>query len=232
MISLSNLTKYYGDQLLFEGASLQFNPGERYGIVGANGCGKSTLLRILTGEETASGGELSIAKRARLGVLRQDHFQYERERILDVVMMGNRPLWDAMAEKERILARAEQHFDAERYTELEDLGLLSVHSDGRSRVPLMSDSKVAAVAGQHDLHFPCRESRALPDGAQHGPLRGREIVPRFEILREHINRHLVHSQSLLKQKMTQIRFKRKLDNNVTVMSVIAPPRWRRARTAG
>ena len=121
MISLSNLAKYYGDQLLFEGASLQLNPGERYGIVGANGCGKSTLLRILTGEESASAGEISIAKRARLGVLRQDHFQYERDRILDVVMMGNRPLWDAMAEKERILARAEDHFDADRYAELEDV---------------------------------------------------------------------------------------------------------------
>ena len=66
MISLSNLSKSYGDQLLFEGVSLQFNRGERYGIVGANGCGKSTLLRILTGEESASDGDLSIPKRAVL----------------------------------------------------------------------------------------------------------------------------------------------------------------------
>jgi ATPase subunit of ABC transporter with duplicated ATPase domains len=120
MISLSNLGKHFGDRALFEGVSLQFFPGERYGIVGANGCGKSTLLRILAGEEAASEGEVSIPKRATLGVLRQDHFQYENERILDVVMMGNRPLWEAMAEKERILARAEEHFDGERYAELED----------------------------------------------------------------------------------------------------------------
>ena len=49
MISISNLAKHFGDQTLFEGVSLQFNRGERYGIVGANGCGKSTLLKILDG---------------------------------------------------------------------------------------------------------------------------------------------------------------------------------------
>ena len=121
MISLSNLAKYYGDRVLFENVSLQFNRGERYGIVGANGCGKSTLLKILTGEENLSDGELSIPKRAVLGVLQQDHFQYEQERIVDVVMMGSHSLWAAMAEKEKILAAAEDHFDGDRYAELEDL---------------------------------------------------------------------------------------------------------------
>ena len=121
MISLSNLSKYYGDQILFEGVSLQFNRGERYGIVGANGCGKSTLLRILCGDESASDGELAIPKRAVLGVLKQDHFQHEEDRILDVVMMGNVPLWSAIAEKEKILARAEDYFDGDRYAELEEI---------------------------------------------------------------------------------------------------------------
>ena len=121
MISLSNLSKYYGDQILFEGASLQFNRGERYGIVGANGCGKSTLLKILCGDESASDGELSIPKRAVLGVLKQDHFQYEEDRILDVVMMGNTALWSAMAEKEKILSKAEDYFDGDRYAELEEI---------------------------------------------------------------------------------------------------------------
>ena len=121
MISLSNLSKYYGDQVLFEGVSLQFNRGERYGIVGANGCGKSTLLKILCGDESASDGELAIPKRAVLGVLKQDHFEYEEDRILDVVMMGNAPLWSAMEEKEKILAKAEDYFDGDRYAELEEI---------------------------------------------------------------------------------------------------------------
>jgi ATPase subunit of ABC transporter with duplicated ATPase domains len=121
MISLSNLSKHYGDQVLFEGVSLQFNRGDRYGIVGANGCGKSTLLKILCGDESASDGDLSIPKRAVLGVLRQDHFEYEEDRILDVVMMGNAPLWSAMEEKEKILAKAEDYFDGDRYAELEEI---------------------------------------------------------------------------------------------------------------
>jgi ATPase subunit of ABC transporter with duplicated ATPase domains len=121
MISVSGLAKHFGGQTLFEGVSLQFERGQRYGIVGANGCGKSTFLRILSGEEPSSGGEVSIARRSRLGVLRQDHFRYERERIRDVVMMGHATLWQAMAEKEDILARAEDHFDAARYAALEDI---------------------------------------------------------------------------------------------------------------
>ena len=101
--------------------TLQFDPGQLYGVVGANGSGKSTLLKILSGEESASDGEITMPRRATLGVLRQDHFEYEDVRILDVVMMGNRELWEAMAEKEVILARAEQEFDGDRYAVLEDL---------------------------------------------------------------------------------------------------------------
>ena len=75
----------------------------------------------MTGEEGATDGDVSIPKRAILGVLGQDHFQYEDTRILDVVMMGNAPLWTAMAEKEKILANAENDFDGDRYAELEDI---------------------------------------------------------------------------------------------------------------
>jgi ATPase subunit of ABC transporter with duplicated ATPase domains len=121
MISVSNLAKAYGAQTLFTGVSLQFTPGNRYGLVGANGSGKSTLLRLLSGEEQPSDGTLSIPKRARLGVLRQDHFRYETTPILDVVMMGNQSLWQAMTQKELLLASAERHFDADQYSELEEV---------------------------------------------------------------------------------------------------------------
>ncbi|MFU8807409.1 MAG: ATP-binding cassette domain-containing protein, partial [Bradymonadaceae bacterium] len=123
MITLNNLTKSHGSRTLFRDASIQFNAGRRYGVVGANGSGKSTILRILAGEEEASGGTVSIPKKARIGVLEQDHFRYENERILDVVMMGNRVLWDAMVEKEKVLAKAADFFDADRYAELEDIVL-------------------------------------------------------------------------------------------------------------
>jgi len=123
MISITNLSKRFGDQTLFADASIQFRAGERYGVVGANGSGKSTLLRIVSGEELPNAGEVAIPKRAVIGVLKQDHFRCETERILDVVMMGNTALWRAMVEKEALLAQAEQNFDTERYAELEDIVL-------------------------------------------------------------------------------------------------------------
>ena len=121
MITVTNLCKSYGAQTLFEEASLQLNAGSRYGVVGANGSGKSTLLRIITGEEEASSGEVSMPRKVRVGVLGQDQFRYEDTPILDVVMMGNRPLWEAMQEKEEVLARAADHFDGDRYSVLEDV---------------------------------------------------------------------------------------------------------------
>ncbi len=121
MISVSNLAKTFGPQTLFEGVSFQLDPGNRYGLVGANGSGKSTFLRMLAGQEPASEGLISLPKRLRLGVLEQDHFRYEESLILHVVMMGHRELWRAMEEKERILEQADENFDGERYAELEDL---------------------------------------------------------------------------------------------------------------
>ena len=123
MISVSGLAKHFGPQVLFTDATFQLNPGERHGLVGANGSGKSTLLRILAGQEISSEGTVAIPKRLRLGVLRQDHFAFENERIRDVVLMGNQPLWQAMVEREGLLANAEESFDADRYAVLEDIVL-------------------------------------------------------------------------------------------------------------
>ncbi len=121
MISATNLAKSYGARSLFSGVSMHLNAGCRYGFVGANGSGKSTLLRIVAGDEHPTDGVLSIPRRLRLGVLRQDHFRYEGDLIINVALMGNRELWDAMTEKAAVLARADRSFDADRYAELEDV---------------------------------------------------------------------------------------------------------------
>jgi ATPase subunit of ABC transporter with duplicated ATPase domains len=123
MISVSNLGKSYGDHVLFQKASFLLNPGERYGLVGANGSGKTTLLSILAGDLEASRGTVSIPGDVRLGVLRQDHFLHDEQTILDVALMGNRELFDAMHEKEALLAATEADpaaFDAERFGVLEE----------------------------------------------------------------------------------------------------------------
>jgi ATPase subunit of ABC transporter with duplicated ATPase domains len=121
MISISNLGKSFGDRTLFAGVSLQLNRGERYGLVGANGSGKTTLLNILAGEMDATEGHVSVPKDARLGVLRQDRFRHEDQRILDVAMMGDLQLWHALEEREKILAKAEEDFDSHRFAEVEEI---------------------------------------------------------------------------------------------------------------
>ena len=104
MIVLDKVTKRFGPKILFENVSMQFDPGKRYGLTGANGAGKSTLLKMLEGNEDTDTGEIKIPGNLRLGVLRQNHFEYDQERILDTVIMGNKVLWETMQEKERLLA--------------------------------------------------------------------------------------------------------------------------------
>ena len=120
MLTVTDLGKEYGDQVLFSEFSHQFHAGQRYGIVGANGSGKSTILRLITGEESPSSGDVNLPKAVRVGVLEQDHFQFDDVPILHVVMMGHTELWSAMAEKEKLLSGPEDDFDVDRYSDLED----------------------------------------------------------------------------------------------------------------
>ncbi|GAB4374042.1 MAG: ABC-F family ATPase [Acidobacteriota bacterium] len=121
MIAVTNLGKAYGARTLFEGASFQMHPGQRIAIVGANGSGKSTLLRILAGEEAPSEGEVSLPRRARIGVLVQDQFRWEDVPIRNVVLMGRPELWNAMVAKEALLDGPPEAFDADRFAELEEV---------------------------------------------------------------------------------------------------------------
>jgi len=121
MITAIDLGKEYGAQTLFREANFQLNPGSRYGLVGANGSGKTTLLRMLSGEEEATSGSVSRPKKLRLGVLEQDHFRFEADPIIEVVMRGHGVLWRAITDKERVLEAADTDFDADRYAELEDI---------------------------------------------------------------------------------------------------------------
>ncbi|MBE2222297.1 MAG: ABC-F family ATP-binding cassette domain-containing protein [Anaerolineae bacterium] len=71
MLTVHQLAKSFALQSLFENVTFNINPGDRVGLVGPNGCGKTTLLRILTGEETADAGHVTLASGLRLGYLPQ-----------------------------------------------------------------------------------------------------------------------------------------------------------------
>ena len=128
MISITDLAMQYGQKTLFENASLNFDPGKRYGLVGANGSGKSTLLRIISGEELPSKGLVSIPKNLSPGLLKQDHFRYENVKVSDVVLQGNPRLWNAFSEKEQLLA--ENNDDEESGNRLAHLEVIIAEEDG------------------------------------------------------------------------------------------------------
>jgi len=105
MITASNISLAYGKRFLFKEVNLKFTPGNCYGLIGANGAGKSTFLKILSGEIEADSGEITLPPKARLGVLKQDHFEFDDSTVLNTVMMGYPKLWAIMQERERLYAK-------------------------------------------------------------------------------------------------------------------------------
>lgn len=127
MIALKNLGIHYGSRLLFDEVCLQLQLKHRYGIVGANGTGKSTLLRLITRQEEASAGEVVVPKGASVGWVKQDHFRYEQDRALDVVIQGKEQLWHALQAKEHLLQEPWTEKSAHQLMEYEDT---IAHYDG------------------------------------------------------------------------------------------------------
>src|SRR5690606_23459600 len=119
MLTATDVSMNFGTKVLFENVNVTFNDGERYGLTGPNGSGKSTFMKILSKELDPMAG--SVSHRGRLGVLKQDHSIYKDDKIIDVVMMGNFRLWEALHEKEQLLEKGDDLSDDDgmRLAELE-----------------------------------------------------------------------------------------------------------------
>lgn len=107
MIQVSNVSLKFGKRVLFEDVNLKFTNGNCYGLIGANGSGKSTFLKLLSGELETTTGEISISKGERISILKQDHYEYDEKRVMDVVLMGNPKLYSIMEEKDKMYSQTE-----------------------------------------------------------------------------------------------------------------------------
>lgn len=105
MISVIDLSLSFQGQKLFDDVNLTFTPGNCYGVIGANGAGKSTFLKILEGRLEPDTGSVAIKPNTRMSFLEQDHFKFEDEKVIDVVIMGNARLMEIIREKEAIYAK-------------------------------------------------------------------------------------------------------------------------------
>src|SRR5687767_6774561 len=101
-IQVMAVTKAYGSKKLFEDVTVTFGEGRRFGLTGPNGAGKSTFMKIIAGDLEPDNGQVSRPEKT--SVLKQEQFAFEDQRVLDVVLMGNKKLWAAIAEKEALYA--------------------------------------------------------------------------------------------------------------------------------
>jgi ATPase subunit of ABC transporter with duplicated ATPase domains len=150
MISVSNVTMRYGSKVLFEEVGTTFTEGRRYGLTGPNGAGKSTFMKILTGELEPQKG--TVVRPRKLGVLSQDQFAFDAYRVIDTVIMGNKPLWAALEERDRIYEKPEMtDDDGMRLGELE--GIIG-DEDGYT-----AESDAAILLDGLDISVDVRERR-------------------------------------------------------------------------
>lgn len=133
MIQVNNVSLKFGKRTLFEDVNIKFTNGNCYGLIGANGAGKSTFLKLLSSEIETTTGEVVISKDERLSFLRQDHYQYENDRVLDVVIMGNQKLYQIMEEKDKMYNQTE--FSEEDGMKLANLEAEFMDLDGWNAEP-------------------------------------------------------------------------------------------------
>ena len=120
MISVHGVSMRYGSKVLFDDVNATFSPGRRYGLTGPNGAGKSTFMKLLTGELPPQQG--TVVRPDKLGVLKQDQYAYDQFRVVDTVIMGNRRLWSALQEREKLYEKADMSDeDGMRLGELEGI---------------------------------------------------------------------------------------------------------------
>lgn len=120
MIGLSNVSLRFGGKKLFEDVNVRFNPGNCYGLIGANGAGKTTFLKILAREIEPNTGEVHVASDLRISVLKQDHYAFSDRTALHTVLMGHERLMKIMEEKDAIYAKPDfSEADGLRASDLE-----------------------------------------------------------------------------------------------------------------
>lgn len=112
MLSISNLSFYFGSRALYDGASLHIKPKTKIGLIGANGTGKSTLLRLISGEYTPDGGTISKSGGCTIGFLNQDLLSYQTDdSILNVAMQAFEKQLELQQDIDKVLHKMETNYE-------------------------------------------------------------------------------------------------------------------------
>lgn len=158
MLSLNNISFYFGSRAMYNDASLHIKPKDRIGLIGPNGAGKSTLLRLLSGEYQPDGGSISKGKDCTVGFLNQDLMSFlSEESILNVAMQAFGEAVAIEAEIEEILQKMETDYTDDLVEKLANLQEEFERLDGYNMRNLTSEILEGLGFSTADLERPLRE---------------------------------------------------------------------------
>lgn len=107
ILQIEQLTKAFGERLLFEGLTLHLDEGEKVALIAVNGAGKSTLLNIVAGKEDYQGGQITFRRDIRVGYLQQNPAFNHAQTVLEACLEGNEQATKALARYNRALSTGE-----------------------------------------------------------------------------------------------------------------------------
>jgi len=151
LLKTINLTQRYGKRVLFENINITLDRGKRYGLIGANGAGKSTFMKILAGQIEPSEGEVVIEPGLKLGVLGQNQYAFEDFTLKDAVLYGNKRLYDAIKEKEKLYAEGDFQSD-EVNNRLAELEMICAEEDPMYEAEVRVEKLLTALGFEPNVH--------------------------------------------------------------------------------
>ncbi|NNF35006.1 MAG: ABC-F family ATP-binding cassette domain-containing protein [Saprospiraceae bacterium] len=141
-LKLENVSKSYGEKVLFSDISFSISKGDKIALVAQNGTGKTTLLRVIAGEEGIEGENSSIlfSKDLRISYLKQDPYFNPEDNVLDAILRSDSPALNAVKKYEHALIHEDNEAMKEAMSRIEDLKAWDI------------ESRVKEVLGKLKIH--------------------------------------------------------------------------------
>lgn len=152
LLSVENISKAYGEKVLFNIESFGIEEGEKIGLIGVNGTGKSTLLRVLAGFDTPDTGKITTSNNLRIEYLPQEPYFDSEATVLEQVFKGNSPVMVTLREYEAVSEQLVS--DPDNIILQERLIKLSSKMDAQNAWQLESEAKaILTRLGISDFNF-------------------------------------------------------------------------------
>ncbi|TCO74839.1 ABC-F family ATP-binding cassette domain-containing protein [Marinisporobacter balticus] len=159
LITVENITKSYGDRILFDIGAFGIGEGDKIGIIGVNGTGKSTLLKILVGAEYPDTGNVTTGNHVKIEYLSQNpYFDYDAT-VLQQVFKGNAPEMEVLREYEHMLEQVKYNLNNNALQEklimlnqkMDEMGVWQLESEAKTILTKLGisnfDAKIKTLSG-------------------------------------------------------------------------------------